>query len=612
MVRTELLAKCLRLMAGASICIGFIGGGSYQAQTDDKPKLAEAWISKSNLASEELIKAQAMFNPEDLSDEGRSEYDRETVDLNDGLESRKIIEFQKVYAKLKHKLSEEADPKVREDLELLMDATDQEIEKARLEEKYKLPYLDVAAFVYGNSMDLLNDQIDPKRQVAASYRLRLYAGLELGSKPLTELVIKRVRAKMATPGILFPTVEQLKRDLGTSKELLKQLGELFDQHKSGEYKEAYVAFKQQAEEYYAFAEKEILPKARTDFRLPNDLYVFKLRRHGVDENPEMLARSSRQDFERMKVQAEAEAAKIADAKGWKFNGYIGVINSLRNEQLPKDEILPFYKKTYDLIAAIIKNHKIVTLPDFPPRMRLANAAETLTTNSPYFLPAARLNNQGEKGEFILPLNAFLANGLTSIKDFTNPSAAWAITAHELRPGHELQASILNAKSNGKASYARNLLAYDVAEIEGWGVYSEWLIEPYMPSEGKLICLQFRMQRAARAFLEPWLHEGKVTITEAKKVLTQEVGLSEVLADQEIQRYTFRRVGEAPAYYYGFTELLKLRQDTEAALGKRFNQKAYHDFVLQQGLLPIRLIRKAVFAEFIEVQKKQLNTAKKGV
>ena len=50
--------------------------------------------------------------------------------------------------------------------------------------------------------------------------------------------------------------------------------------------------------------------------------------------------------------------------------------------------------------------------------------------------------------------------------------------------------------------------------------------------------------------------------------------------------------------------MELRKDTEAALGKKFDQKRYHDFLLAQGLLPPDLLRKAVMEDFVPREKKR--------
>ena len=111
-----------------------------------------------------------------------------------------------------------------------------------------------------------------------------------------------------------------------------------------------------------------------------------------------------------------------------------------------------------------------------------------------------------------------------------------------------------------------------------------------------------MLRAARAFLDPELQMGKVTPEEAYRVLEHDVVLSHAFATEEVERYTFRSPGQANSYFYGYTRLLEIRRDAEAALGKKFDQKKFHDFILAQGLLPPELLRKAVMDVFVPEQR----------
>ncbi len=67
--------------------------------------------------------------------------------------------------------------------------------------------------------------------------------------------------------------------------------------------------------------------------------------------------------------------------------------------------------------------------------------------------------------------------------------------------------------------------------------------------------------------------------------------------------TYRSPGQANSYFYGYMKLLELRKDTEAALGAKFDQRKFHDFLLAQGLLPPDLMRKAVMEDFVPMQKK---------
>ena len=72
--------------------------------------------------------------------------------------------------------------------------------------------------------------------------------------------------------------------------------------------------------------------------------------------------------------------------------------------------------------------------------------------------------------------------------------------------------------------------------------------------------------------------------------------------QELYRYTFNAPGQAGSYFYGYTRILELRMQTELALGKRFDRKAFNNFLLDQGLLPPDQLAKAVNETFIPAQK----------
>ena len=64
------------------------------------------------------------------------------------------------------------------------------------------------------------------------------------------------------------------------------------------------------------------------------------------------------------------------------------------------------------------------------------------------------------------------------------------------------------------SLARAMFAFNSTNVEGWGLYSEWFMLPYMPEDGQLISLQLRLLRAARAFIDPELQAGKITPKQA--------------------------------------------------------------------------------------------------
>ena len=75
---------------------------------------------------------------------------------------------------------------------------------------------------------------------------------------------------------------------------------------------------------------------------------------------------------------------------------------------------------------------------------------------------------------------------------------------------------------------------------------------------------------------------------------------------ELNAYSVRSPGQAGSYFHGYSQIMQLRTETEIALGDRFDRKAFNDFLLDQGLLPPKLLAKAVREQFVPQQK-----AKKG-
>jgi uncharacterized protein (DUF885 family) len=297
------------------------------------------------------------------------------------------------------------------------------------------------------------------------------------------------------------------------------------------------------------------------------------------------------------------AATVAKTKGFASRDYRAVIAELKKDQLKGEAILPFYEKRLGEVEQIIKARSLVTLPTRPAIIRLATAAETAQQPAPHMTPPPFLHNTGQRGEFVLPLNVPSSTGgaADQYDDFTYDAVSWTMIAHEARPGHELQ---FDSMVEHGVSRARALYAFNSTNAEGWGLYSEYIMQPYEPPDGQLLTLQLRLLRAARAFLDPELQSGAVTPAQAFAVLEKDVVLSHAFAQEEVERFTYRAPGQANSYFYGYTRLLALRKETEAALGSKFDQQRFHDFVLAQGLLPPELMRKAVLESFVPAERSQ--------
>ena len=557
-----------------------------------------AWVERSNDNAMIAMRLLAKFSPEGAGQLGVDGLDDQILDLTPGVRERSRKSLREVQAELEKRLAAEKDSLVRQDLEILIRSMRDSLHGLDLQEKYQISYIDVNQLVFNGVRVLLDDQIAANRRPAALIRLEKYTGMQPGYTPITVLAEQRTRERMK-PGLLYPARLRVEKDLSNAEFFVNGIGQLFEKYQIAGYKQPYAKLKEQLAAYSAFVKSEILPKSRTDFRLPPELYAYNLEQYGIDIPPADLAAQAHAAFDDYQKQMQAIATQLAKQNGLPSSNYRDVIRQLKKDQIVGESILPHYKKRLAQIEEIVRREHLVTLPDREAQIKLASAAESAQTPAPNMQPPRLLGNHGERGTFVLPLNVPSNGKMQSFDDFTFDAASWTLTAHEARPGHELQFDSVVERG---VSIARAVFAFNSTNVEGWGLYAEWVMKPYMPLDGQLISLQHRLMRAARAFLDPELHMGKVTPAEALRVLKEDVVLSDAMANQEVERYTFRTPGQACSYFYGYSKLIELRAETEKLMGPKFNVQQYHDFILSQGLLPPALLRNAVLSEFVNQKR----------
>jgi hypothetical protein len=555
-----------------------------------------AWVQKSNQNAQLLIDLEARYSPEEAASNGVRGLDEQISTAGPGQPQRFRKDLAVARIELEKRLALEKDALVRQDLEILIAEVDRNVRSSEANERNLLPYSDIAGNIFFGIKSLLDDQVAAARYPAALVRLRKYTGLEAGFEPYTLQMEQRFREKLETPGLLGPAKVAIDKDLENTSAYVTGIGLLLEKYRLTGYQDAFAKLKEQLASYDDFVRKEVRPHARGDFRLPPELYTIRLANFGIDYTPDELTHLAHQSFTDLQNQMQPIAAKIAAERHLPSSDYRDVIQALKKDQIPGDQIMAHYHDRLAEIEAIVRREHLVTLPERPAIIRLASAAETAQVPAPHMEPPPLLNNHGERGQFVLPLETTGQGGKTlKYDDFSFSAASWTLTAHEARPGHELQ---FDAMVERGVSLARALFAFNSTNAEGWGLYSEWMMLPYMPSDAQLVSLDYRLLRAARAFLDPELQQGKITPEQAMQVLEKDVVCSPAMATEEVERYTFRAPGQAPSYFDGYTRLMEIRATAEKALGPKFNAQRFHDFILSQCLLPPNLLRKAVMEDFV--------------
>jgi uncharacterized protein (DUF885 family) len=176
--------------------------------------------------------------------------------------------------------------------------------------------------------------------------------------------------------------------------------------------------------------------------------------------------------------------------------------------------------------------------------------------------------------------------------FSMPS----LTAHEGVPGHHLQFA-LAAENRELPVFRRVADSYSGATSfsEGWALYAERLADEmglYRDDLSRLGMLSDQAFRACRLVVDTGLHAMGWTRRQAVDFMLKHTPLTEQQIFPEVDRYAVLP-GQALAYKIGQRAVSQIRSDAEKSLGAAFNLKSFHDALLENGALPMPLLRQTV-------------------
>ena len=170
----------------------------------------------------------------------------------------------------------------------------------------------------------------------------------------------------------------------------------------------------------------------------------------------------------------------------------------------------------------------------------------------------------------------------------NLYAVEAIAYHEGLPGHHLQISI--AQELDDVPTFRKFGGY-TAYTEGWGLYSERLgkdVGFYQDPYSDYGRLEADIWRAIRLVVDTGVHSRHWTREQMVQYFHEHSNIDEPSIQAEVDRY-IAWPGQALAYKIGQLKILELRGRAKAALGDKFDLRAYHGQVLDSGALPLDLL-----------------------
>ena len=171
----------------------------------------------------------------------------------------------------------------------------------------------------------------------------------------------------------------------------------------------------------------------------------------------------------------------------------------------------------------------------------------------------------------------------------------AIAYHEGVPGHHLQFSIAQELTGLPPfrKYNLDLNAY----TEGWAFYSERLgkeVGFYQDPYSDYGRLQNEMWRAVRWVVDTGVHSQHWTRQQMVDFFHQHTAMDDENINTEVDRY-IAWPAQALSYKMGQMKILELRARAQEKLGAKFDLRAFHDAVLDQGPLPLDVLETRIDA-----------------
>ena len=352
-------------------------------------------------------------------------------------------------------------------------------------------------------------------------------------------------------------------------------------------------------EFQTFLEKDLLARSDGSFRVGR-AKLEKIMRRGLDDDIALddLAKGARELLARTQDEMAETAtelwpslmktphptAKAKPTKEEKKALVRKVLDKLAEEHSDNKTIVTDAKRLLESATRFVREHDLVRVPDEPcsiiemPEYRRGVTIAYCDSSGP-------LEKKQETFYAISPTpRDWPAKRALSFYREYNQSMLADLTVHEAMPGHYLQA--MHAAHS--TSILRGVFASG-AFVEGWAVYGEWLMSKYGFGGAKVRLQRQKMvlRLAANAILDHDIHAGTMEEKEALLLMTDEAFQEEGEAVAKWRRARLSS-GQLTTYYYGFTEMMKLRAAAEQK--PAFRERAYHDKLLSFGAPAMRYMR----------------------
>jgi len=359
----------------------------------------------------------------------------------------------------------------------------------------------------------------------------------------------------------------------------------------GEFQRSNAAVVSALEKYELFLRNDLLPRSQGDFRIGAENFRQKLLlKEMVDTPLDQLLKIGYADLGRNQERLQQTAAEINPQASPRQ-----VLATLEKDHPAPDKLLETFRGLLAGLRQFLEARKIITIPsrvfpileETPPFMRATTTA-SMDTPGPY-------ETQATEAMFnvTLPQPNWSPQHVEEWMQAFNRGTILSTAIHEAYPGHYTQFLWVNRLT----SKVRKLLYCDT-NAEGWAHYTEQMMldEGFGDGDPKLRMgqLQDALLRDARFIVGIEMHTGNMSLDQGREFFVREGYQLPAVADLEAKRGTTDPT--YLVYTLGKLQILKLREDYQKKLGARYTLQDFHDRFMEQGGVPLGIVRKALLGD----------------
>ncbi len=415
-------------------------------------------------------------------------------------------------------------------------------------------------------------------------------------------VIAQAKANLQHPPKIHTeiTIKQLAGTIGLVREGLAELLATASPERRKSFSAAQQSALKALEEFKAWMEKDLLPRADGNFRIGSDLFQKKLR-FSLDSDlsqVEVLARAeadlratqaamfetARPLFHLLfpgKTEAEIEALGVKPLCR-------AVLAKLADRHPTNDTIVPAAEKGLVQITEFVRKQDLVRVPTEPLRLIVMPEFKRGVIIA-YCDSPGPLEKNAETFYAISPTPSdWKPERAESFYREYNDYGLQELSIHEAMPGHYLQGAHSNAF---RAPTLVRAVFSSGTMVEGWACYAEQVLAElgYGGPEVKMHQLKMRLRLIINAIIDQKIHTGTMTEQEALDLMIQD-GFQE--EGEAVAKWTRARLTstQLSTYFVGTTEMLDLRAAAQKKAGPGFKYRTYHDELLAHGSPAPRYLR----------------------